>query len=330
MNYPLYPADPNRDPAEPFRNLDSAPTTRPVTTIEPRPDAWDDVIDAPSISTEELVELQRERFGGVKIGSAFFGWLIAVATFAILTGLVTVAGVVLGLDVRNPLVFARELPLDLATVGWIAAGTLLVILFSAFYCGGYVAGRMARFSGVAQGIAVWVWTIAIAIVAAVVAFVLGRFDAADRPGPAPAHPRPRGDADHRGHRDCGGRRAGEPRRRDPGRCRRRAIPPARRSRRGRRVAEGGPRRIRRLTSSAASEGVPRLSMWWTTTSTRASASPTRPTRWSASRSASTRRATRTTSATRRSSPTRSTTGSCTSSRRSSAPIPSCRARTVPR
>ena len=93
-----------------------------MTTIEQRPDAWDDVIDAPSISTEELVELQRERFGGVKIGSAFFGWLIAVATFAILTGLVTVAGVVLGLDVRNPLVFARELPLDLATVGWIGRG----------------------------------------------------------------------------------------------------------------------------------------------------------------------------------------------------------------
>jgi len=178
VNYPLYPADPNRDPAEPFRNLDPAPTTRPVTTLEPRPDAWDDVIDEPSISTEELVELQRERFGGVKVGSAFFGWLIAVATLAILTGFVTVAGVVLGLDVRNPLVFARELPLDLGTVGWIAAGTLLVILFSAFYCGGYVAGRMARFSGVAQGIAVWVWTIAIAIVGAVVAFVLGRFDAA--------------------------------------------------------------------------------------------------------------------------------------------------------
>ena len=113
----------------------------------------------------------------MKIGSAFFGWLIAIATFAILTGLVTVAGVVLGLDVRNPLVFARELPLDLGTVGWIAAGMLLAILFSAFYCGGYVAGRMARFSGVAQGIAVWVWTIVIAIGAAVVAFVLGRFDA---------------------------------------------------------------------------------------------------------------------------------------------------------
>ena len=48
----------------------------------------------------------------MKIGSAFFGWLIATATAAILTGLVAATGVVLGLDVRNPLVFARDLPLD--------------------------------------------------------------------------------------------------------------------------------------------------------------------------------------------------------------------------
>ena len=201
MNYPLYPADPNRDPAEPFRNLDSAPTTRPVATIEPRPDAWDDVIDAPSISTEELVELQRERFGGVKIGSAFFGWLIAVATFAILTGLVAVAGVVLGLDVRNPLVFARELPLDLAD-GWLdhggdAAGhPVLGLLLRRLRRRAHGSlqrrraghrrlgvddrhrdrggGRRVRARPIRRG---------------------------HRPGPAPAHPRPRGDADHRGHRD---------------------------------------------------------------------------------------------------------------------------------
>lgn len=178
MNYPLYPADPNRDPAEPFRNLDLAPTTRPVATLEARPGAWDDVVDPVTLTTDEVIERQRERFGGVKVGSAFFGWLTATATFAILTGLVTIVGVVLGLDVRNPMLFARELPLDLQTVGWIGAGGLLAMLFAAYYCGGYVAGRMARFSGVAQGVAVWAWTIAIGVVVAVVAFVLGRFDAA--------------------------------------------------------------------------------------------------------------------------------------------------------
>ena len=176
MHYPLYPADPNRDPAELFRNLEPGPATRPVATLEPGPAAWDDVVDPLTLTTDEVIERQRERFGGVKVGSAFFGWLIASATFAILAGLLTVAGVVLGLDVRNPMLFARELPLDLQTLGWIGAGMLLVLLFASYYCGGYVAGRMARFSGVAQGVAVWVWTIAIGILAGVVGFVLGRFD----------------------------------------------------------------------------------------------------------------------------------------------------------
>ncbi|HEU0180693.1 MAG TPA: hypothetical protein VFR16_00785 [Agromyces mariniharenae] len=176
MNYPLYPAAPDRDPAEPFRNLDLAPSTRPVATIDPSPGAWEDMADPMTLTTDEVIERQRERFGGVKVGSAFFGWLTATATFAILSGIATAVGVVLGLDVRNPMLFARELPLDLQTVGWIGAGTLLVVLFAAYYCGGYVAGRMARFSGVAQGIAVWVWTIAIGIVIAVIGFVLGLFD----------------------------------------------------------------------------------------------------------------------------------------------------------
>ncbi len=173
MSYPLYPADPNRDPAEPFRNLDPAPTTRPVATVERQPETWDDVVDSHPLTTEELVERQRERFGGVKIGSAFFGWLTATGTAAILTGTLAATGVVLGLDVRNPVASAEDLPLDAGTVGWIGAGALLVILLVAYYCGGYVAGRMARFNGVRQGLAVWVWAIVIAIVVALASVALG-------------------------------------------------------------------------------------------------------------------------------------------------------------
>jgi hypothetical protein len=36
---------------------------------------------------------------------------------------------------------------------------LLVILFVAYYCGGYAAGRMGRFNGMKQGIAVWLWAL---------------------------------------------------------------------------------------------------------------------------------------------------------------------------
>jgi hypothetical protein len=173
VNYPLYPADPNRDPAEPFRNLDPAPTTRPVATVEVRPDSWDEVVDSPPLTTEEVIERQRERFGGVKVGSAFFGWLTATGTAVILTGILTATGAVLGLDVRDPVASAGDLPLDAQTVGWIGAGALLAILLVSYYCGGYVAGRMARFNGVRQGLAVWVWAIVIAIVVALASVALG-------------------------------------------------------------------------------------------------------------------------------------------------------------
>ena len=51
--------------------------------------------------------------------------------------------------------------------------SLLVILFIAYYCGGYVAGRMARFNGLRQGVAVWVWALLIALGVAALATVAG-------------------------------------------------------------------------------------------------------------------------------------------------------------
>jgi hypothetical protein len=177
VNYPLYPADPNRDPAEPFRNLEPAPTTGSQTTVEMRPDAWDDVVDPRPRTAEELIERQREQFGGVKVGSAFFGWLTATATAAILTGLLAATGAALGLGVAlNPGAPAGDAPLDAVTVRWTVAGALLVILLLGYYCGGYVAGRMSRFNGVRQGFAVWVWTIVIAIVVAGISVALGNQD----------------------------------------------------------------------------------------------------------------------------------------------------------
>ena len=173
MSYPLYPADPNRDPAEPFRKLDTAPTVIAPTLVEPRPDTWDDLVDARPTTADEVTERQREVFGGPKVGSAFFGWLIATATTAILTGLIAVGDAVLGLGViPDPWASEGIGPLDAVTVGWIVVGTLLAVVFVSFYCGGYVAGRMARFSGIAQGLVVWLWAIVIAIVAGIAGAVM--------------------------------------------------------------------------------------------------------------------------------------------------------------
>lgn len=105
---------------------------------------------------KQMSQRERERFGGVKVGCAFFGWLAATGLAVILIAVVTAAGVgIAGATDAEP-------------AGWVGAIVLLAVLLLAYYCGGYVAGRMARFNGLRQGIAVWVWAIVFAIVVAVV------------------------------------------------------------------------------------------------------------------------------------------------------------------
>jgi hypothetical protein len=177
VSYPLYPADPTRDPAEPFHKLDTAPTAvlRPAET---RPDLWDDVVEPLALTPEQLAERQRQAFGGPKIGSAFFGWLVSIATAVMLAGLVVMADLLLGFDVvPDPWASGGVGPLDATTVGWVVVGALLSIVLAAFYCGGYVAGRMARFSGAAQGIVVWMWAVVVAGGAVLLAVLVdGRTD----------------------------------------------------------------------------------------------------------------------------------------------------------
>lgn len=102
---------------------------------------------------------EKEAFGGVKVGAAFFGWLTAVGATVILVALV--AAVASALDLGT-VVDGGTTSEDLRSVGIGAAIAVLVVLFLAYYCGGYVAGRMARFNGVRQGFAVWLWAVLIA------------------------------------------------------------------------------------------------------------------------------------------------------------------------
>ncbi|WP_159617255.1 hypothetical protein [Arthrobacter zhaoguopingii] len=109
-----------------------------------------------------LLEREKEEFGGIKIGSAFFGWLTATGTGVLLTALAAALGAVVG-NVTNTDV-ASQAAQNPQAAGIIGAIILAVILFISYFCGGYVAGRMARFEGMKQGIAVWVWAIAIAVI----------------------------------------------------------------------------------------------------------------------------------------------------------------------
>lgn len=127
---------------------------------------------------DEIVERERQQFGGIKFGAAFFGWLTATGTAVLLTALLAATGAAIGLGVLEDAGEAADAAAqNPESVGWIGAVALFVILFVAYYCGGYVAGRMARFNGVKQGIAVWVWAIVIAIVVAVLTALAGtQFD----------------------------------------------------------------------------------------------------------------------------------------------------------
>jgi len=119
---------------------------------------------------EEVVAREREEFGGMKFGSAFFGWLSAMGMTVLLTALVAGAGAALGLGAQ---VDADEVEENAGTIGIVGAIAVLVILLVSYYCGGYVAGRMARFGGAKQGIAVWLWAIVIAVVVAIITAVAG-------------------------------------------------------------------------------------------------------------------------------------------------------------
>jgi len=122
--------------------------------------------------------LRRERFGGTNWGSAFFGWLVAVAVTVLLSGIVAAvaAGVGSTAEVSQSAAERRA-----GTIGIVAAVVLLVVLMLAYYTGGYVAGRMSRFDGARQGLAVWGIGLVLTLVAVGLGIVFGSgYDIVDR------------------------------------------------------------------------------------------------------------------------------------------------------
>ena len=126
------------------------------------------------IDYRSVTGAQKDEHGGLKIGSAFFGWLTATGMAVLLTALLAAigagVGVVKNIDVSKATSTASS---NSTTVGIVGAIVLLVIVLVSYYCGGYVAGRMARFNGVRQGIAVWLWALLIVVVLAILAAVGG-------------------------------------------------------------------------------------------------------------------------------------------------------------
>jgi MFS family permease len=88
---------------------------------------------------------------------------------AILLGLLSAAGAAFGLSEVSD----SEASQNAETIGIVGGILLLLVLAVAYYAGGYVAGRLARFDGARQGAGVWVLGLLITIALAVLGAVLG-------------------------------------------------------------------------------------------------------------------------------------------------------------
>ena len=126
-------------------------------------------------SGREAVAAQRATFGGIKWGAAFFGWLSANGLAVILIALLSAAGVALGLaqGVDTPGEAADQAATQANTLGIGGAVAVLVVLFLAYLAGGYVAGRMSRFDGARQGLAVWLVGLLVVLLLAAAGGILG-------------------------------------------------------------------------------------------------------------------------------------------------------------
>ena len=120
----------------------------------------------------------RDKFGGVNLGACIFGWLVAIAVAILLTGII---GAIAAAISDTAQVTQNEAEREAGTIGVTAAVVLIVVLLLGYYCGGYVAGRMSRFDGGRQGVAVWVIGLLVTIVAVALGAIFGdQYNVLDR------------------------------------------------------------------------------------------------------------------------------------------------------
>src|SRR3954463_6724260 len=129
-----------------------APAVDDRPTTGRRAPAGEGTTGAGGVATREHLDTararQRAEYGGINWGAAFFGWLVAVGLGSILLAIVAAAGAAVGLTSNAS---TSDATANADTIGLGGAIALLVVLMIAYYCGGYVAGRMSRFDGARQG-----------------------------------------------------------------------------------------------------------------------------------------------------------------------------------
>jgi hypothetical protein len=125
---------------------------RRVETTDSRYDSRYDTGHGTGYDTAPGLAEARHRFGGLDLPAALAGMVAALGTAVLLAGLAGAAGSV-GYD--------RGTGTDTLSNAAIVAG--MVVLFLSFLVGGWVAGRMARYDGPANGVLSAVLFIALAV-----------------------------------------------------------------------------------------------------------------------------------------------------------------------
>src|SRR5215208_822238 len=149
-----------------------ATAERPVATDDPR--YVDNGGTAGAVTTRETMRdvraRQRDEYGGTNWGAAFFGWLVAIGVGVILLAILSAAGTAFGLGEN---VSTSDAKSSADTIGLVGGILLIAVLAIAYYCGGYVSGRMSRFDGGRQGFGTWAIGLAVTIVLAVAGALFG-------------------------------------------------------------------------------------------------------------------------------------------------------------
>ncbi|MDX2970849.1 hypothetical protein PWY87_32145 [Kribbella solani] len=113
-------------------------------------------------SAEDDLDPELLSYRGFKFGAAFFGWLIAIAMSVLLLAAVSAAAFGTAQLLDYGTADAKAQP---GAAALTAAGVGILMLTIAFYAGGYVAGRLARFDGGRQGFGVWVIALLVGAIA---------------------------------------------------------------------------------------------------------------------------------------------------------------------
>ena len=141
---------------------DESGRTRKASVI--RPSGYSREGDRPRESSSGYYEAAEERelrlqelYGGVDWLASFLGFIFAAVAGGVLSAIAVIVVGRLGL----PLSFSGG---ALGTSAVTALVVLGVLVFLTFFCGGYVAGRLARFDGGRNGVMVVVWAVVVAAI----------------------------------------------------------------------------------------------------------------------------------------------------------------------